>query len=375
MKGNRKLAVKRAAGTGTLLAAVLAFALTVLPAGQARADYLNLEQDMFLSVTPAEKTEELKEAGLVLDLYQVAAAVPVSGYDTYQFAATTQFAGLAEDVRNPDVTNDDWKNIAGKAAAEVFKEGSTIGPVVQGAAPKFSEEDAPISLPGGSGLYLVIARGNLPKGQTSYTETAEDGSLVTVAYSRNMKFTFDPQLVAVPGKPQYDSNNTADPESWLYDVPMTLKVGWEDREAELEIVKSLDVYETKDPATFVFQVEATEGGETIYSNVVSLVFDGPGTKTYPIKGLPVGAEVTVTEVYKGANYALKKGIEESQKVTLEADEIARTTFENTYDNTFHGGGSVVNEFTKKTSDAGNGYYDPTAKIKDEDQLEADKAAQ
>ena len=94
----------------------------------------------------------------------------------------------------------------------------------------------------------------------------------------------------------------------------------------------------------------------------------------PVNSPVVGAKVTVTEIYEGANYKLDKEFDAEQTVTLAANEIAQVEFKNTYDDTYHGGGSVKNEFTKTTTDKGNGVYDPTAKIKDKDQLEADKAA-
>lgn len=43
---------------------------------------VDLDQECSLTVSPGE-AEDLQNADVVLDLYQVARAVPVSGYDTY----------------------------------------------------------------------------------------------------------------------------------------------------------------------------------------------------------------------------------------------------------------------------------------------------
>lgn len=389
MKGKKALVVTKAKRTGAILAAVLALTLTAIPARQARADDLDLTKDMYLDVTVAEQAAELKEAGLVVDLYLVAEAKKMKNFDTYEFdASKTSFAGLADDVRNPDVSNDDWRDIAQKAA-KIVLEGSSVTPQLTG-QPRFDEESEKIKLPkhdeskNSGGLYLVLPRASKDTDKAAYLKKQSDGSLATVVISKGMKYTFSPQLVAVPGKPQYDSNNsyivknnTADSVPWSYTVPMTLKVAYEEQETELEIVKSIDTYETKDPATFVFDVEATFEGKNIYSNVETIVFDKPGMKVCKVKGLPVGAEVTVTEIYEGAVYELDTTTTaKEQKITLAADTLAnKVEFDNDYNNRYHGGGSVKNEFTKTTTDKGNGVYDPTAKIKDEDQLEPEKDAE
>lgn len=383
MKGKKALVVTKAKRTGAILAAVLALTLTAIPARQARADDLDLTKDMYLDVTVAEQAAELKEAGLVVDLYLVAEAKKMKNFDTYEFdASKTSFAGLANDVRNPDVSNDDWREIAQKAA-KIVLEGSSVTPQLTGQPRLDDKSGGEIKLPSG-GLYLVLPRASKDTDKTAYLKKQSDGSLATVVISKGMKYTFSPQLVAVPGKPQYDSNNsyivtnnTADSVPWSYTVRMTLKVAYEEQETELEIVKSIDTYETKDPATFVFDVEATFEGKKIYSNVETIVFDKPGMKVCKVKGLPVGAEVTVTEIYEGAVYELDTTTTaKEQKITLAADTLAnKVEFDNDYNNRYHGGGSVKNEFTKTTTDKGNGVYDPTAKIKDEDQLESEKDAE
>ena len=61
-------------------------------------------------------------------------------------------------------------------------------------------------------------------------------------------------------------------------MTVTLKPERSERYGSLEIVKTLQTYETKDPATCVLQVEATlgegESAQKVYSDVVSLSFTG-----------------------------------------------------------------------------------------------------
>ena len=129
----------------------------------------------------------------------------------------------------------------------------------------------------------------------------------------------------------------------VYDVTAGLKPGQEDRYGDLEIDKTLISYNASlGEATFVFSIEAEKDGKIVYSDVVSVVFDGTGTKSIVIRNLPAGAKVTVTEVYSGASY--ERTTEESQTVEIAADSIAKTAFENEYNHQMNGGTSVVNHF-------------------------------
>ena len=152
-------------------------------------------------------------------------------------------------------------------------------------------------------------------------------------------YTFTPYLLSLPNHYYQDGQK----DIWVYDVTAGLKPGQEDRYGDLEIDKTLISYNASlGEATFVFSIEAEKDGKIVYSDVVSVVFDGTGTKSIVIRNLPAGAKVTVTEVYSGASY--ERTTEESQTVEIAADSIAKTAFENEYNHQMNGGTSVVNHF-------------------------------
>jgi hypothetical protein len=59
--------------------------------------------------------------------------------------------------------------------------------------------------------------------------------------------------------------------------------------------------------------------------------------------LPVGASVTVTEVYTGSSYQLSAG-ERTQSVTMGGEESPRVSFTNRWNGEEVGGTSVNNHF-------------------------------
>ena len=131
---------------------------------------------------------------------------------------------------------------------------------------------------------------------------------------------------------------------------INLKVEKLDRYGDLVINKVLDAYNaTLGGATFVFQVEATkvdvdtEEAIVVYSNVVSMTFDGTGKDSIVIRDIPAGAEVTVTEVYSGASYKVTTDAVQTGQIL--AEDIISFDFENTYDGGLNGGSGIVNRFT------------------------------
>lgn len=157
-------------------------------------------------------------------------------------------------------------------------------------------------------------------------------------------YSFTPYLLALPNN-YYSESNPDD--SWVYDVVTGLKPEQELRYGSIQINKTLDVYNaTLGGASFIFSVEAVKDGETIYSDVVSLVFDGPGTKSVEVGNIPAGAQVTVTEVYSGSSYQIVGDNVEIAAIT--ADTAAQVSFANTYDGQNNGGSSVLNHFTYTT---------------------------
>ncbi len=336
-----------------LLAVVLAFgAAAFTPAIDGTARAVDFDKACSLTVNPGsgEFSEDLASAGIVIDLYPVAGAVPVDGHDTYTYDFTGDFASLSISDQ-PD--QDEWKALSQKAAAIALKD---VEPSVKGAAAWEAIPDL------SCGLYLVIARGG---DREDYVVTVEneagEQSIATVAYSGEYIYTIAPALVSLPGK-EADENGdsmTSGSGEWIYDVETDLKIQRALRYGALEITKRLASYETKDPATFVFSVEAKLKDKTVYSDVVSLTFTAPGEKKTLIEKIPVGAQVTVTEVYSGAVY--EPTVSAEQTAVIEAEQAANVTFENDYNETHKGGGSVVNRFDYH-SDTGWGW----TKITDEE---------
>lgn len=236
------------------------------------------------------------------------------------------------------------------------------------------------------GLYLLIARG---KDIDSYittervgtngtvppaSQTAEEEKIVTVAYTEQYVYTFAPQLISLPTKaPDADGQvSTANNGDWIYNPTVYLKPEQHPRYGYLEIVKDLLTHESfggqSGEAVFVFQVEATLGGVSVYSDVKTMIFTGAGEQRVLIDRIPVGATVTVTEVYSGASYTLEKieqgyhAVEaypdssivytpagnintgEVTGVVIEANRVASVKFTNDYDHRQTGGHGVINHY-------------------------------
>lgn len=326
---------------GSLLAFLLvAGAVLFTPSLDGEAGAVDFDRACSLTVAPGngELEEDLAGAHVVVDLYQVAQAQPVSGQDTYTYAFLEGYQE-AEAIYQENQENADWTRMA-QAAAKAALEGKT--PILAAAAVDAPMKDL------GCGLYLVIARGSdLEDYKVSVKE--EDGTedIATIANSSAYTYTYAPALVSLPGKEREDGAPTtaADSGAWLYDMSVTLKPSQTVRHGSLEIVKTLQSYETRDPATFVFEVEAVLNGSVVYSNVVSLSFTEAGQKSAVLEGIPVGAEVTVREVYSGTAYKLVT--EESQTATIVANEVASVAFTNDYDENHRGGGAVTNRFENR----------------------------
>lgn len=327
---------------GPLLAFALVLGMIAMTPGlNGEAGAVNFDQACSLTVIPggAGEIDDLASADVVLDLYRVAEAKPVSGVDTYTYAFADSYKNLADAYqKNPD--NADWTALAA-SAAQIALNGQT--PAVTAAPANAPIKDL------SCGLYLVIARGaNI----TNYTTTvkAEDGTehLVTIAESGSFTYEFAPVLVSLPSKEADDDGhiNTAGPGDWLYDFTITLKPTRADRFGSLEIVKTLTSYETKDPATFVFEVTAEKDGKVVYSNVVSMTFtsNSENPQRKKIEKLPVGANVTVKEVYSGNAYQVTTS--DTQTAVILANDIVSVAFTNDYDDTHKGGGAITNHFEK-----------------------------
>lgn len=167
------------------------------------------------------------------------------------------------------------------------------------------------------------------------------------------EYSFDYYLVSVPSSnyiqsTKVDENGNIVSESgddWIYNVELILKSKATPRYGKLEIEKTLKTFNRSlGNASFVFSVEAEIAGETVFNNVYSIQFDSATTKSIVIDKIPATANVTVTEVYSGASYEISG--ENVQTTVIVADDTAKVSFVNDFDEHLQSGGiSVVNEFT------------------------------
>ena len=345
----------------------LVFALTaglvaVTPGLNGAAKAVNLEEDCSLRVAPVdpgnnnqEMVADLAGAAITVDLYKVADAQPVSGYDTYTYKFLDEYKDL-ESIYKGDPNNAEWKKMAQEAASYVKKsqeaeapEG-TAQPVMSGAISNGYAELGGLKC----GLYLLIARGTdiedywttvNQQGDVEEEDAEAAESIATIARSNKYVYTYSPEMISLPGK---EGNTTAGNGEWLYNMTASLKPEQSVRYGSLEIVKTLLSYETKDPATFVFRVTGVLGEETVFDDMVSLTFtpeDIAGQKSVILEDrIPVGTVVTVTEEYSGGVYGQISVTPDP--VTIEANNIVSVPFTNDYNETDRGGGSVTNSFNQ-----------------------------
>lgn len=360
-----------------LLAGICGF--RPMTSGAAPSAPVDLSKKCSITVIPVDLTipekaeywEDMQTAHIVLELYKVAGAEKLAGYDTYTFQPEAPYGSLkiSEYSDLQKLKAEDWEELA-QEAAQIALEGSgtPLEPLrepepVQGDGTTLGDLDA--------GLYLVVARDgdldraacvkriqqqvteeNLPEGEPA--QTAE--RLVTIANSARYEYAFTPQLIALPAKGEYEGEiNTANPRPWVYGAEIYLKSGRAPRYGALEIIKTLRSYETVEgiiePVTFVFRVVGRLDGEVVYNEVDSITFTEEGSSRTRLEGIPATAEVTVTEEYSGLSYTQtippNNG---SVSDVIVADEVIEARFENVYDNHRTHGHGIKNQFVYNGED-------------------------
>ncbi len=269
--------------------------------------------------------DDLQEANVVLDIYRVAEAL-LSGRDLVGFEPVAPYENLSVG----ELTQESFQALA-QTAAEMALE--LDEPFIEGvpAFERLKEGLAP-------GLYLVLARGADIEDYVTHVLN-EDGEslLATRAHSEYYEYTYLPELISVPYR-------ASDDDVWSYDAIVTLKPERGLRAGVLSITKTLKNYRPDGPAIFIFSVKAVLDGETVYDNVVTVAFTEAGQRTLMLN-IPVGATVTVREIYDGAGYEI---VGSDTKTVTVTEEGATVEFVNDTDGTVDIGGGLVNEF----------YYDP-----------------
>lgn len=337
---------------------------------------LDLKQDCSITIYPESKEKRFGEdletnAHVVVDVYKVADAVKVPGYDTYSY----EFKGVYADLElSKEPKAEDWKKMAQEAAKIALeesakgKEAGLIGHVDATAERKpqvlssFEDETA-------TGLYLLIARSRDMSEIADYKINigSKDGDIASIAVSDNYTYIFSPELISMPMRgqnnkaevmgPSSEEENgplpsgmtgdytymTSDEGEWVYNLDVYLKPVRVRRYGSLEIRKKLNVYESEDEVleptvggtgqdeqvTFVFRAswEDPDTKEKT-SKVDSLTFpiiNKDGSKSYDwqlyMDRIPVGTEVSVEEIYSGASYDNITSPPQTQKVTITAEKI------------------------------------------------------
>lgn len=309
--------------------------------------------------TETEAVEEaelsqLASDSIVIDLYKVADIEQADGYDDYKYGSFgiyeaqggTNLQDAANELLQAESgTAESWDRLA-QDVAGVVRESVEAAPAASGNA------DAAIALEG-PGLYLMIVR---QAGLEDYFKdvVTEDGDsrMVTRVLSQHYEYNFIPVLVSLPEHMATEDGGY----EWAYNVAVNPKHSTSYRYGSLRIVKDLTSYESGNPATFVFQVECSYaddadrvGSEFYYSNVVALNFTGPGSQEILLENVfPMGAAVSVEEVYSGSAYTPAAGTASLQNAVIQVDDTGNDTvtvpFTNEYNNSGNGGGSVVNSF-------------------------------
>lgn len=366
MRDRKHLAVGKRGLSLTALALAVCMLLPLTESGIGRAKAVELDQECSLTVTPGNY-EDLADAGVVVDLYKVADAQAVPEYDTYAFQFTGAYAGL-DSVKAlgdmTDVVNEDYQAIAQEAAAlTLASEGVSVAKTVDGqpAGTPITETADGRKLT--SGLYLLIARGAGLTEKEDYLKyiSGEDGGgaapkIATVAHSDQYTYTFEPQLIALPGRMLLNEDGTVQSNEtsnndvpWQYDLAVTLKPEQALRFGVLEIEKNLPVYGTGGTAVFVFRVDAYQD-ETktrlLYSGVHPITFSGAGVQRIRVENLiPAGAYVEVSEDYPGPNYRLTGDALQTAVIPApDGGDYASVTYTNAYQGTTTYGGAIVNHF-------------------------------
>ena len=385
MKSRRTLAV--------LLSLILL--LAIAPSGFA----VDLEAPNTLTVNFVPENSDfgndLKTARIQVDLYLLAEAEAHEADDSYVYklpAEDTPFhvqiaelnkslddAEKPEDQNNRDTVFEKFEPYAQAFAGIVLNSSSDIVPT------RFETAvvgDTTITVTGlKAGLYLLIIRGSSltektddpEKGYVKKAELAsgENGTDKTVAYATRVvtedyEYLYRPQLLTVPTKVSEENGqqyNTAY-GSWVNTLTIYAKPTREANNGDLKIIKNVS-NPGPDPVNFVFEVTWKDKSNNDVTKVVTMTFKGDTRKEYTlVKAVPIGTEVTVTEVHSGIGYT---AVTSPQKVTIEATPPATESGETaavpnvvefSNDHTGPGGGhGILNRFTADGSNFTGVQYD------------------
>ena len=294
-----------------------------------------------VTVSPGSIAEEAERAGVLIDLYLVAEIDADTSLPVLRLLAPYADASPTEGTLPDEAV---WQELTQALTRAALTSGQ---PLAAGRALNTRIDTADDGTPLSPGLYLLVARGSETGDYTAVVE--EDGKerIVTVARTEDGELLFAPELLLLPspggegGLGPWPELSIVEGEPWVYDLAPTLKASFNSWIGSLEIRKTLPVYVGPEEAFFVFNITAIYDGEIIYSDVAAMRLHDAGLQSIFIEPLPVGAEVTVTEVYDGTQYLVT---EDTVTVVIQGDGVTVAPFENRDAPTPRRGQGVVNQF-------------------------------
>ena len=352
-----------------VLLLIAAMALTLPVFSASAAEPLDLTKPVKVTFTggPSDYVEDINSAGITIDLYKIATAVKETDVgqdshgDMYVFSVDSAYSSLGIPTSYAEMNTADWSSLAQSTAkAVLLRGGKPIETAPLGAITDTSALTA--------GLYLVVPHGTKLTTPDKYV-VMDGNSLTTIVNSDVYVYSYYPELLAVPSTlssmgidkgTSVDRDAFEDPAGnqhegastageWQYSISALLKPTREYRFGDLVINKTLESWESSGPATFVFSVVAESNDKEVYNNVVSLTFNSAGSKSYTITGeIPVGAQVTVEEIYSGAGYELTSRKIQDTTINPPGKDAASVSFSNKFtDNSLVTGYGVENTFKLK----------------------------
>ena len=239
-----------------------------------------------------------------------------------------------------------------------------------------------------AGLYLLIIRGQelTEKDSSDHPEkvyvkktdqaSSDENSAATTLFTTRVltedyEYLYRPQLLTVPTKVSEENvqqYNTAY-GSWVNSLTIYAKPTREANNGDLKIIKNVS-NPGPDPVNFVFEVTWKDKSNNDVTKVVTMTFKGDTRKEYTlVNTVPIGTEVTVTEVHSGIGYTAEISSRTATIVatptptegaasadSADSAGIAEVVFTN--DHTGPGGGhGILNRFTPDGSNFTGVQYD------------------
>lgn len=274
---------------------------------------IDVDKKCSITVNVPDTWDDLKSTDFEVKLYRVA-SIDKAG----SFKAAENFNKLDEELAklSDKTTADTWADMAASAVEIAQKDEIDASDSVE------IKNGTGTSKELETGLYLV------------YVDTVS---------SKTYGYDFTPYLVSAPNNEFISTGSGSD--AWIYDnIEVDLKPSQHELTGELEIHKTLSSYNTiLGNPIFVFDVEAVDStGEVVFSDAASIEFTSGGTNSVVIKGIPAGADVTITEVYAGGSYEVTSS--DTVKTKIIAGEKSDVNFTNDYSNRLIYGTGVVNHF-------------------------------